>query len=172
VMTVLFFGGWHSPVIPGLGALDIPFAGEFLGSFIWFMLKTTFWLAVFIWFRGTFPRFRVDQMMDYAWKALLPIAMLNIVITSYLQYSDWHFRIWQFNNWYIYNGYIKPLFASDLTSTYGIPIITLVSILLATDIIGAVSKTRTQEWRRILIFIAIVAAALAVLNYMKVYHLI
>jgi len=129
VMSILFFGGWKGP-------FDFPFLGEFASSFIWFMAKCLFWMAVFIWFRATFPRFRIDQMMDYAWKVLLPIAMVNIVLTGYFAYSDWHFVIWKENNWRIWESYIKPLFVNEYTKIYAVPFIVIITILIVTDVIG------------------------------------
>ena len=64
--THLFLGGWHSG-IPGL-----PSSG--LYGFTWFGLKVGFILFVFIWLRGTLPRFRYDQLMHFGWKVLIPVA--------------------------------------------------------------------------------------------------
>jgi hypothetical protein len=124
-MTVLFFGGWKGPMIP--------FLGEFISSFIWFMLKTFIWLCIFIWFRGTFPRFRIDQLMDYAWKVLVPLALVNIIYTGYFTYSDWYFPIWRENNWRIWELYIKPLFVNIYTNYYAIPAIGIVVVLVALE---------------------------------------
>jgi len=66
----LFFGGWLSPV---------PFLPD---SPLWFVLKLFGGLFFFIWLRGTLPRFRYDQLMDFGWKVLLPVAMLNIMLTA------------------------------------------------------------------------------------------
>src|SRR6185436_13726571 len=66
----LFFGGWLSP-LPGLP--DSP---------LWFLLKLFAGLFFFIWLRGTLPRFRYDQLMDFGWKVLLPVAMLNVLLTA------------------------------------------------------------------------------------------
>jgi NADH-quinone oxidoreductase subunit H len=49
---------------------------------IWFVLKVLFFLFVYIWIRGTLPRFRYDQLMDFGWKFLLPLAVVNIIGTS------------------------------------------------------------------------------------------
>ena len=70
IATVAFLGGWQS-LIPGV--LDSPFWGV-----IWFMGKLLFLMFIMIWFRWTFPRLRVDQLMTVAWKYLLPIALINI----------------------------------------------------------------------------------------------
>lgn len=65
--TVLFLGGWHGPVLPG---------------FVWFMGKAFFFMFLMVWLRGTYPRLRVDQMMAFCWKVLLPLAFLNLLVTG------------------------------------------------------------------------------------------
>jgi len=137
VVSILFFGGWKGPFI-------IPYLGEFISTFMWFMIKILFWLAVFIWFRGTFPRFRIDQMMDYAWKVLLPIALGNVILTGYFAYSDWHFTIWRENNWRIWEQYIRPLFVNQFTNLYAIPIIVIIAILVLTDVFGLYTDRRRE----------------------------
>jgi NADH-quinone oxidoreductase subunit H len=66
----LFFGGWLAP---------LPFLPD---SPLWFVLKLLAGLFFFIWLRGTLPRFRYDQLMDFGWKVLLPLAMLNVMLTA------------------------------------------------------------------------------------------
>jgi NADH-quinone oxidoreductase subunit H len=77
LMATLFFGGWHMPfedlVGPGLATL-YQVAG--------FLLKTGFFLFVYIWVRWSLPRFRYDQLMAIGWKVLLPLALLNVVFTG------------------------------------------------------------------------------------------
>jgi NADH-quinone oxidoreductase subunit H len=78
--TTLFLGGWNVPF------LDMVFApGTLLFgiiSFIGFIVKVIFFLFLYIWLRGTLPRFRFDQLMNFGWKFLLPLAILNIVVTA------------------------------------------------------------------------------------------
>jgi NADH-quinone oxidoreductase subunit H len=73
--SVLFLGGWSGPVFgpPLLRALLPVF---------WFFLRVVFFLFVYIWVRGTLPRFRYDQLMGFSWKFLLPLAIANVVVTS------------------------------------------------------------------------------------------
>ncbi len=82
VATLLFFGGASSP----LGhLLPDDFGGPILSAIfpiLWFVAKVFFFLLVYIWVRGTLPRFRYDQLMSFGWKFLLPVAMANIVVTS------------------------------------------------------------------------------------------
>jgi NADH-quinone oxidoreductase subunit H len=74
--THLFLGGWH-PGIPGLPAEGWP-------GFVWFSAKVAFVLFVFIWLRGTLPRFRYDQLMAFGWKVLIPVVTLNVLVTGAL----------------------------------------------------------------------------------------
>jgi len=67
MFTVLFLGGWHGPVFPGM---------------IWFLIKTYFLIFVVMWARWTYPRIRFDQLMNFAWKVLIPIALVNLLITA------------------------------------------------------------------------------------------
>ena len=69
--VTLFLGGWHFPVLEGLGPL-------------WFLLKLAVLLFVFIWMRTTLPRLRYDQLMRFGWKVLLPVATVNAVVTAIL----------------------------------------------------------------------------------------
>jgi len=73
--TLLFFGGWLGPVFgPGWLRLLLPV--------FWFLLKVFCFLFFYIWLRGTLPRFRYDQLMAFGWKFLLPLALLNILVTG------------------------------------------------------------------------------------------
>jgi NADH-quinone oxidoreductase subunit H len=81
VATLLFLGGWTSP----LGDLMPPFESTWINAFlpmVWFASKVFCFLCLYVWVRGTLPRFRYDQLMNFGWKFLLPLAMLNVVGTS------------------------------------------------------------------------------------------
>ena len=82
--TVLFLGGWY---VPGLGHIlepgSIPYA---IVSHIVFIGKICAFLFFYIWVRGTLPRFRFDQLMNFGWKFLLPVALLNIILTIVVVY--------------------------------------------------------------------------------------
>jgi len=75
VATLLFLGGWHGPHFgpPLLQAVE---------PFVWFLLKILAFIFLYIWVRGTLPRFRYDQLMAFGWKVLLPLAIANVVVTS------------------------------------------------------------------------------------------
>lgn len=82
VATLLFFGGPSSP----LGnLLPVDFGGPILSAVfpvLWFVAKVFAFLLLYIWVRATLPRFRYDQLMSFGWKFLLPVAILNIIVTS------------------------------------------------------------------------------------------
>ncbi len=79
VATLLFFGGWSGPVPKFLP----PLAQAFVPLF-WFAVKVLVFIFVYIWVRGTLPRFRYDQLMAFGWKFLLPLAIANIIVTSFI----------------------------------------------------------------------------------------
>jgi len=70
--ATLFLGGWQGPLLP---------------SWAWFFLKTYSLIFIMLWFRGTFPRLRVDQLMGFAWKFLLPMSMINIIVAGIWTYA-------------------------------------------------------------------------------------
>src|ERR1700704_4171358 len=70
--TTLFLGGWNGP-----GVAQFPMLGVF-----YFLAKILFFLFLYIWIRGTLPRFRFDQLMNFGWKFLMPLALLNIFLTA------------------------------------------------------------------------------------------
>ncbi|HMD76309.1 MAG TPA: NADH-quinone oxidoreductase subunit NuoH [Terracidiphilus sp.] len=81
VATLLFLGGWTS----FFGDLIPPPENVFIHAFLpifWFVLKVLCFLFLFVWVRGTLPRFRYDQLMNFGWRILMPLAILNIVGTS------------------------------------------------------------------------------------------
>jgi NADH-quinone oxidoreductase subunit H len=80
VATLLFFGGWTSPFGNAV-SFQNPVADALLSIF-WFVFKVFGFLCLYVWVRGTLPRFRYDQLMNFGWRFLLPLAILNIVATS------------------------------------------------------------------------------------------
>jgi NADH-quinone oxidoreductase subunit H len=75
--TTLFLGGWNGPFVH-----QLPWLGVF-----YFLGKVIFFLFFYIWLRGTLPRFRFDQLMGFGWKFLMPLAIINIVLTATIQWS-------------------------------------------------------------------------------------
>jgi NADH-quinone oxidoreductase subunit H len=73
--TLLFLGGWHGPIFgPPLLQAILPV--------FWFVLKVFCFMILYIWVRGTLPRFRYDQLMAFGWKFLFPLAIANLVVTA------------------------------------------------------------------------------------------
>jgi NADH-quinone oxidoreductase subunit H len=75
IATTLFFGAWHGPLLP---------------SWIWFLLKTFAVVLLLMLFRWTFPRLRVDQLMEFAWKFLVPLTFANLILAGWMKYAGWH----------------------------------------------------------------------------------
>lgn len=67
IASTLFLGGWRGPILP---------------SWVWFFIKAYGLYFVLVWLRGTLPRIRVDQLMDFAWKTLVPLALANVLLTA------------------------------------------------------------------------------------------
>ncbi|MEX9249359.1 NADH-quinone oxidoreductase subunit NuoH, partial [Salmonella enterica] len=67
LMVTLFFGGWHGPFLP---------------PFVWFALKTAFFMMMFILIRASLPRPRYDQVMSFGWKVCLPLTLINLLVTA------------------------------------------------------------------------------------------
>ena len=65
----MFWGGWNGPFAPGIW---------------WFALKVAVFIWLFMWVRATFPRFRYDHLMKFGWKLLLPLAILNVLVTAFV----------------------------------------------------------------------------------------
>lgn len=74
--TTLFLGGWRGP-----GASEASILGAILG-FVYFMIKTVFLIFVMMWIRGTLPRFRIDHLLDFGWKFLVPVGLLALMAVA------------------------------------------------------------------------------------------
>jgi NADH-quinone oxidoreductase subunit H len=72
VATSLFFGGWHGPFGFSLGIPGV----------VWFLIKTYVLIFVVMWVRWTFPRLRFDQLMNFSWKVMIPLALVNLLVTA------------------------------------------------------------------------------------------
>jgi NADH-quinone oxidoreductase subunit H len=77
--TSLFLGGWQGPFINQFPLLGV----------LYFFIKISLFLFLYIWLRGTLPRFRFDQLMSFGWKFLIPVAILNIMVTATLAAFGW-----------------------------------------------------------------------------------
>ena len=71
IATIMFLGGWNAP-----------FGLTFLPPFLWFMIKVYCMIFMFMWVRWTFPRIRIDHLMHFGWKFLIPVSIANIMITG------------------------------------------------------------------------------------------
>ncbi|MCL6599372.1 MAG: NADH-quinone oxidoreductase subunit H, partial [Alicyclobacillus macrosporangiidus] len=67
LFATLYLGGWSGPLLPG---------------WLWFAIKAFLYISFQFWLQATMPRMRVDQLMSFSWKVLLPLALVNIVITA------------------------------------------------------------------------------------------
>jgi NADH-quinone oxidoreductase subunit H len=67
LITTFFFGGWLGPVLPGI---------------VWFFIKTCIFIGIFILLRASLPRPRYDKLMSFGWKMMLPLVLLNLLVTG------------------------------------------------------------------------------------------
>lgn len=128
--TTLFFGGWDSPL-----AWLAPLFGEraggegFLGFFtapsvFWVLFKLAFGVFFFFWLRATLPRFRYDQLMGLCWKVLLPIVLVNILLTALL----------------------NQLYLSFGQPAWGFYVIAAIEILWAILVVTGLSRLASGSW--------------------------
>ena len=89
VATLMFLGGWMPLHIPGFDAFNQIM--DYIPSIVWFVLKSFFISYVIIWFKWTFPRIRIDQMLSFEWKYLMPISLVNLVLMALFVALGWHF---------------------------------------------------------------------------------
>ena len=75
--VILFFGGWSGPLLSGGWEI------------IWFLVKVYLVILVIFWVRGTFPRLCIDQLMAFAWKVMVPLSFLSVVMTAIYQFYEW-----------------------------------------------------------------------------------
>jgi len=82
--TTLFLGGWSAPVA----------VLNFVPSWIWFFAKVMLIICGWIWLRGTLPRLRQDQLMNFAWKFVLPMSLLNLLVAALWRFMDGGWLRW------------------------------------------------------------------------------
>jgi len=99
----VFLGGWHAP----LSIL------EFIPSYVWFFAKLSILIFVYIWVRGTLPRTRVDQIMNFAWKFMLPMAFTCVIASAVWHYAGRGLRGWLWSFVVIATAYTALSIALD-----------------------------------------------------------
>ncbi len=87
--ATLFFGGWMPLHIGNWQAFN--HIMDYIPSSVWFFGKTFFLIFLIMWFRWTFPRLRIDQLLNLEWKYLLPISMINLLLVTLIAILGWHF---------------------------------------------------------------------------------
>jgi len=87
--ATLFLGGWMPFHIGNWQGFN--HVMDFIPSSLWFFGKTFFLIFIIMWFRWTFPRLRIDQLLNLEWKYLLPISMVNILLVTIIAIKGWHF---------------------------------------------------------------------------------
>jgi NADH-quinone oxidoreductase subunit H len=89
IAATVFLGGWmpfHVGNWEGFNAVM-----DFIPPFIWYIVKTFFVIFLMMWFKWTFPRLRIDQLLTLEWKYLLPINLFNVLLMAFVVLMGWHF---------------------------------------------------------------------------------
>ncbi len=89
IAATIFLGGWMPLHIGNFAAFN--HIMDYIPSFVWFFGKTFFIIFIIMQFRWTFPRLRIDQLLNLEWKYLLPISMVNILLVTLMAIMGWHF---------------------------------------------------------------------------------
>ena len=108
--ALFFLGGWYGPFLP---------------EWLWFLIKTYCMVLVIFWIRGTFPRLRIDQLMAFGWKVMIPLSFVGVVITSIYRFYGW--PAWSLSlmslitlgvvGYWLYRRFTQP--AIQLAKAYG-----------------------------------------------------
>lgn len=89
IASLMFLGGWMPLHVPGWDGFNAVM--NYIPSPVWFLLKAFFISFVIIWFKWTFPRVRIDQMLSFEWKYLMPFALANLLLMTVFAALGWHF---------------------------------------------------------------------------------
>jgi len=89
IAATVFWGGWMPFHIGGWEAFNNIM--DYIPPFIWFFGKTFFIIFIIMWFKWTFPRLRIDQLLTLEWKYLLPINLFNVLLMAFIVLMGWHF---------------------------------------------------------------------------------
>ena len=83
--VIMFMGGWNPPLDPEMFGMEFPSQIMALAGIFWFVVKTAAFIYFFMWVRFTLPRYRYDQLMTIGWKILIPVALVNILVTGLMR---------------------------------------------------------------------------------------
>lgn len=89
IASLLFLGGWMPLHIAGWEAFNAVM--DYIPSVVWFFMKTAVIMFIIMWFKWTFPRLRIDQLIKFEWKYLLPIGLFNLLLVTLMVVFGWHF---------------------------------------------------------------------------------
>ncbi len=89
IASLMFLGGWMPLHVPGWEGFN--HVMDFIPSPVWFILKAFFISFIIIWFKWTFPRVRIDQLLSFEWKYLMPFALANLLLMTVFVALGWHF---------------------------------------------------------------------------------
>lgn len=89
IAATIFFGGWMPLHIGGWEGFNNVM--DFIPPFIWYLGKTFFIVFLMMWFKWTFPRLRIDQLLTLEWKYLLPLNLINVLLMALIVLTGWHF---------------------------------------------------------------------------------
>lgn len=89
IASLMFLGGWMPLHVSGWDGFNA--AMDVIPGIVWFLLKAFFVSFIIIWFKWTFPRIRIDQMLSFEWKYLMPFALANLVLMAVFVALGWHF---------------------------------------------------------------------------------
>ncbi len=89
IAATVFLGGWMPFHIGGWQAFNGIM--DMVPPIVWFFAKVSFIIFMMMWFRWTFPRLRIDQLLTLEWKYLMPLSIINMVLTAFIVVSRWHF---------------------------------------------------------------------------------
>lgn len=89
IASLMFLGGWMPLHIPGCEGFNAVM--DYIPGIVWFLAKAFFISYVIIWFKWTFPRIRIDHMLSFEWKYLMPISLANMVLMAVFVALGWHF---------------------------------------------------------------------------------
>jgi NADH-quinone oxidoreductase subunit H len=89
IAATVFLGGWMPFHVGSWDGFNLVM--DFIPPFIWYIGKTAFVIFMMMWFKWTFPRLRIDQLLTLEWKYLLPINLVNVLIMAFIVLTGWHF---------------------------------------------------------------------------------